>query len=108
MERRRATPTGFGPSCAQPGNLPPDGPARDAVAGTMATFGFLGEELRTSEDCLLLNVWTPAPAVDGEVNDDGGRRPVMVRIHGGGFTMGSGSWPSHDGTNLAARATSWW
>ena len=37
--------TGFGPSCAQPGNLPPDGPARDAVAGTMATFGFLGEEL---------------------------------------------------------------
>ena len=27
----------------------------------------------------------------------------MVRIHGGGFTMGSGSWPSHDGTNLAIR-----
>jgi para-nitrobenzyl esterase len=27
----------------------------------------------------------------------------MVRIHGGGFTMGSGSWPSHDGTALAMR-----
>ena len=69
----------------------------------MATFGFLGEELETSEDCLLLNVWTRRRLSDGEVVDDGGRRPVMVRIHGGGFTMGSGSWPSHDGTNLARR-----
>jgi len=35
-----------------------------------------------SEDCLVLNVWTPAL--------DGARRPVMVSIHGGGFTSGSG------------------
>ena len=36
-----------------------------------------------SEDCLLLNVWTPAV--------DDARRPTMVWIHGGGYTIGSGS-----------------
>ena len=36
-----------------------------------------------SEDCLCLNVWTPAIA-------DGKKRPVMVWLHGGGFTNGSG------------------
>ena len=48
-----------------------------------------------SEDCLTLNVWTPAL--------DGKRRPVMVWIHGGGFTIGSGSQPIYDGSVLARR-----
>lgn len=39
-----------------------------------------------SEDCLRLNVWTPAL-------DDGGKRPVFFYIHGGGFTSGSGGYP---------------
>jgi para-nitrobenzyl esterase len=94
--------TGFGPSCAQP-STGPSGAAGDGLRRTMATFGFLAEEVATSEDCLVLNVWTPAPAPDGTVVDDEGARPVMFRIHGGGFTMGSGSGPSHDGTNLARR-----
>lgn len=50
------------------------------------------------EDCLNLNVWTPAEALaPGET----GRRPVMVWIHGGGFTNGSGSIPGYDGSRFA-------
>lgn len=49
-----------------------------------------------SEDCLYLNVWTPGL-------DDGGRRPVLFYIHGGGFDTGSGSDPLYDGTALCTR-----
>ena len=47
------------------------------------------------EDCLTLQVWTPAL--------DAGGRPVLVWLHGGGFTTGSGSLPLFDGATLAAR-----
>jgi para-nitrobenzyl esterase len=46
-----------------------------------------------SEDCLAINVWTSS------VN--GGKRPVMVYFHGGGFTHGSPSSPIYEGVNLA-------
>ncbi len=45
-----------------------------------------------SEDCLTLNVWTPAAA---------GRLPVMVWVYGGGFVEGSASLPLYDGARLA-------
>lgn len=54
-----------------------------------------GSEPSQSEDCLRLNVWTPAV--------DAGRRPVIVYIHGGAYATGSGSSPLTDGTRLAAR-----
>ena len=46
-----------------------------------------------SEDCLVLNIWTPAP--------DRAKRPVMVWLHGGNFTAGSGSTIAVEGANLA-------
>ena len=49
-----------------------------------------------SEDCLVLNVWTPAVS-------DGRKRPVMFWCHGGGFATGSGSSPVTEGANLAKR-----
>lgn len=51
----------------------------------------------SSEDCLVLNVWTPG------IND-GKKRPVMFWIHGGGFTAGSSQeLPSYHGENLAKK-----
>jgi para-nitrobenzyl esterase len=47
------------------------------------------------EDCLNLNLWTP------EMGQ--GDRPVMVWLHGGGHTSGSGDWLLYDGANLARR-----
>ena len=48
-----------------------------------------------SEDCLTVNVFTPAL--------DKKRRPVMVWMHGGGFSAGSGNYLLYDGTNLAKK-----
>jgi para-nitrobenzyl esterase len=56
---------------------------------------FLRMEGPQDEDCLYLNIWTPAP--------DNSRRPVMVWIHGGAFVIGSGSQPVFDTGVLAAR-----
>ncbi|MGE8259857.1 MAG: carboxylesterase/lipase family protein [Stenotrophomonas sp.] len=55
-----------------------------------------GSEGPGSEDCLFLNVWTPAL-------DARARRPVLVYIHGGGFNNGSGSDPLYDGSALCRR-----
>ena len=51
--------------------------------------------LSMSEDCLSLNVWTPARGGRGE------KLPVYVFIHGGAYAQGSGAYPLYDGTNFA-------
>jgi para-nitrobenzyl esterase len=50
-----------------------------------------------SEDCLYLNVYTPATA------NGGSKLPVMFWIHGGGYAGGSGSEPRHDGAALPTK-----
>ena len=55
-----------------------------------------GSSIAMSEDCLFLNIYTPAC-------DDSGR-PVLFWIHGGAFVNGSGATPWYDGSSLAARA----
>jgi len=52
-------------------------------------------KLAISEDCLHLNVWTNGL--------DARKRPVMVWLHGGGFTSGNGSYSMYDGANLARK-----
>ncbi len=49
-----------------------------------------------SEDCLVLNVWTPALR-------DGRKRPVMVWFHGGGYSVFSGSAAVYDGVRLCKK-----
>lgn len=74
--------TEFGPTCPQ-------------NAGTMEAMGGVGRAAMPpmSEDCLTLNVYTPAA--------DEALRPVMVWIHGGAFSTGSGRTPWYSGHNFA-------
>jgi para-nitrobenzyl esterase len=65
-----------------------------AIAPEVHRLLEMAEALRMSENCLVLNVWTP------RIND-GRKRPVMVWCHGGAFITGSGSAPWYDGTNLS-------
>lgn len=68
------------------------GPVSHQPADTRGTrFG--GNTPIHSEDCLYLNIWTPA-AYDEPL-------PVMVWIHGGTFVTGAGSQPQFDGTSFA-------
>ena len=71
--------TKFGPACMQP---------ESRVTGI--------SRAEMSEDCLYLNVWTPAVSPAQAA-------PVMVWIHGGSFMSGAGSQPTYDGTRLAMR-----
>lgn len=63
-------------------------------AACLQTGAFGGGGDNANEDCLTLNVWTPA-------NHKAAKLPVMVWIHGGGFTGGSSAVRFYDGTAFA-------
>jgi para-nitrobenzyl esterase len=75
----------------QPGDQCPQIPPPPTAA-----YASWARKVGQSEDCLMLNVWTPALR-------DAGKRPVMVWFHGGGFAVGDGSSPVYEGTRLAQR-----
>src|ERR1700752_1457751 len=85
--RRRRCPRGR--ACAmrrRDGPIAPQG--RSRLAHIMGDF-----ERPQTEDCLTLNIWTPAT--------DGKKRPLLVWIHGGAFSSGAGSLPWYSGERLA-------
>jgi para-nitrobenzyl esterase len=68
-------------------------------------FGFVPKALEPmcpaepmGEDCLVLNVWTPRASNSGNT-----KRPVMVWLHGGGYTTGSGGFVCYNGQELARK-----
>jgi para-nitrobenzyl esterase len=65
-----------------------------------AAYASWARKVGQSEDCLVVNVWTPALR---NTSGDNKKRPVMVWFHGGGFAVGDGSSPVYDGTRLAKR-----
>jgi para-nitrobenzyl esterase len=81
--------------CMYHGYVSPQGP-RDGWGHNEEAWLFSWDDGIQSEDCLNLNVWTPAL--------DDAKRPVMVWLHGGGFMAGSATeLLSYDGENLARR-----
>jgi para-nitrobenzyl esterase len=83
-------------SSRQFGHVSPQGP-RGGWANDEEAFLFSWDDGIQGEDCLRVNLWTPGLG-------DGKKRPVMVWLHGGGFTAGSGQeLRSYDGENLARR-----
>jgi len=74
--------TKFGPACLQRTKLTP----RELAASGAPPAA-------VSEDCLTLNIWAPAKATRP--------LPVMVWLHGGGHTAGTGSLVFYDGTSFA-------
>ena len=81
-----------GSACVQdPAGLSPF--IQPLAAAYGASYGT--EPVSSSEDCLYLNVWAPAWPVQGSL-------PVMVWLHGGSNSLGSGSQSTYDGISVAA------
>nr|WP_308506712.1 carboxylesterase family protein [uncultured Agathobaculum sp.] len=62
--------------------------------GSISGVGGSSDQSGTDNNCQNLNIWTPG------IND-GEKRPVMVWLHGGGFSTGSANEAQYDGENLS-------
>lgn len=82
----------FGESCPQRVLQHPPDRVTSAMVAELSQAD--DPSLTHGEDCLVLNVWTPEAAPTRQ-------RPVMVWLHGGAFTMGTGSTAMFDGARLA-------
>jgi carboxylesterase type B len=80
--------TWFGPSCIQYNS------GAETVYSEYLTGFLLSPGQETSEDCLTLNVWAPAGSKEGD------KLPVMIWIHGGGFTSGGAASPYKYGDRI--------
>jgi para-nitrobenzyl esterase len=79
----------------QLGDRCPQGPGNETRARSRtAWFSWYEQSSAFSENCCVLNVYTP------DLNPNA-RRPVMLYIHGGGFRSGGGGGPALDGSSLA-------
>ncbi len=85
--------TGYGAPAMQMAGETQSFAASDFSLQLHQVFSTPSELKIQNEDCLWLNVWTPAT--------DGKKRPVMFWIHGGGFSYGSGGQPIYQGDGLA-------
>ncbi len=70
--------------------------APQIVSPLLNSFPGMSLGSTTNEDCLYLNVWTPA-------HRPADKLPVMVWVHGGGYLFGADSQPLYEGTNLSRR-----
>ncbi len=96
MPAKKAKPWTNLRSSMQYGSCCPQ-PASHAWKHDEEAWMFAWDDGNPGEDCLCLNVWTPG------INDNK-KRPVMVWLHGGGYTAGSAQeLRAYDGENLARR-----
>jgi para-nitrobenzyl esterase len=99
-------PTGEGSRFMPPGKPQPWAGVRDALelgfrcpqspSTLIPEVAAVDRKEPAGEDCLVLNVWTPGAGRSR-------KRPVMVWLHGGGYSAGSSGYAIYDGANLAQK-----
>ncbi|XP_077522780.1 acetylcholinesterase-like [Amblyomma americanum] len=83
------------PQAARPWEGTLDATSRRTACPQVVVSSFMAGDVEYTEDCLHLNVWSPVPRA-------GDYAPVVMWIHGGGFTQGCASYDNYTGAAMAA------